>query len=746
VASATQLYDVRTVDDEHVMVTWRDNWVHYSDDGVGPGAFGGHESQGGDRLEGFGLPLDVNVAARPGTYTLSSTDDAAYRTGLAPQAVYRRTKVSGTAWNWPNPDVSLEHIIYLRMPKRLKSGANYTLTLSSGTHSDKTTEKFLFDQYRSVSEALHVNLIGYHPDHTVVKSADLYFWLGDGGKRSYADYVGRKVWLINTKTDARVDAGKVTFWKPDGKDYGDRSLIGTDVWNCDFSAFRDTGTFRLAVEGIGCSPDFELRRDVYYEPFRTSLRGFYYMRIGEPRTLNPVPRQPRFLPGKDPEGFTVYLASYGPWHPDWAKGSGDQWDVTDWSKYKLPGEPTNPNAYGGHSDAADWDRHPGHVSIIWDLLLPYILTNGKGGEDSLGILESGNGVPDVIDEAQNEVDLWLRLRDPQGNYGSGLNNPSKDHKVMYQGASYPFMAWVSAANCAMLADAYRIAKKPALMAKYRDAALEAWGIAKDQDLDRKHGIGNGAVRGRDLKQMAAAYLYNVTGETRFEDALVAETVIKSATSPTETNGDFNQLWGTAAYLMADHYKIQPIRHPALLSLMKAAVIHEAMTKNVANTTVWPSRRSADNAFGWFPTVTEVQRVTVAHTIATDPVEREKLLRAMILEADYGLGRNPLNSVLMTGLGSRHVDDIYTSGRDDGVPGVHPGHTPYMNAEPWGTGFMADPKWMASQGYPAWEKWPYGEALWRARYCYSNNEFTPQQSMRGKMCLLAYLYTLGDPKK
>ena len=49
--------------------------------------------------------------------------------------------------------------------------------------------------------------------------------------------------------------------------------------------------------------------------------------------------------------------------------------------------------------------------------------------------------------------------------------------------------------------------------------------------------------------------------------------------------------------------------------------------------------------------------------------------------------------------------------------------------------------MASKGYPAWKDWPHGEALWRARYCFANNEFTPQQSMRGKMCLYAYLYSL-----
>lgn len=744
VSMAARLVEVRTLDEEHVMITWQDSEVIYQDDGQGPTAFQGHESVGNDRLVKFGDPLDVTVAARPATYTIRSTTDPNYRAGLTPVKVFRRAKISGTAWKWPEPDVSMEHVVFLQLPKALKSGATYELNVAPGTRSDAVKKDFSFDSFKSETEALHVNLIGYHPDHTVMKSADLYAWLGDGGGRDYAKYAGRPVWLLNAKTGERHRAGQVTFWKKSAKEYGNWNLTGTDVWNCDFSSFKGTGTFRLAVEGIGVSPAFELRRDVYYQPFRTSVRGFYYMRIGEPKTLTPAPRQPRFLPGKDPEGFTVYQTTYGPFHPDWSKRSGDQWDVKDWSAYRLPGNPTNPNAYGGHSDALDWDRHPGHVSIIWDLLLPYLITNGKGGDDNLGILESGNGIPDVIDEAQNEVDLWLRLRDDEGNYASGLNNPSSDHKVMYQGAVYPFMAWVSAANCAILADAYRVAGKPQLMAKYRDAALEAWAKAGEQDLDRKHSIGNGAVRGRDLKQMAAAYLYNVTGEQRFEDVLVAETMVKTDTSPTEVQDQFNQLYATAAYLAANQFKVRPIRHPDLVTRMRAAVLHEARTKNVANTQVWPSRRSADTTYGWFQTITEVQRVCVAHAFAPNDADRNEFLRAMILEADYGLGRNVINSVLMTGLGSRHVEDIYTSGRNDGVPGVHPGHTPYMNAEPWGSGFMADPKWMANQGYPAWTEWPHGEAIWRARYCYANNEFTPQQSMRGKQCLLAYLYAIGTP--
>ena len=403
----------------------------------------------------------------------------------------------------------------------------------------------------------------------------------------------------------------------------------------------------------------------------------------------------------------------------------------------------NPAAWGGHSDAADWDRHAGHVSIIYDLLLPYILSNGAIDDDDLGIAESGNGIPDIIDEARYEVDFWLRLRDGEAGYSFGLNNPTEDHLTMYQAGAHPYMAWVNAANCAMLADCFRIAGMDALVAYYRDQAIVAWRAASEQGLDFAYGIGNGRTRGRDLKMMAAAFLYNVTGDRHYEEQMALESVVAGPTSELDNPRSHCQYWGTAAYLMCGQNEWQPIHYPELLANMRASVLWEAVEKNVRPSEQRPTRRSTDVAYSWFQATQMVHPLCIAHAASSDAAERERLLKAMLLEADYGLGRNTMNMVIMTGLGSRCPEQIFTSGRNDGVPGVHPGHTPYMNAGAWGRGYQADPMWYATKGYPAWEEWPHAEALWPARYCYSNNEFTPQQTMRGKMLLLGYLYSLRE---
>jgi endoglucanase len=740
-ARGSKLIEVRIVDDETVMVYWHDAEVEWKDTGKGPSAFRGGCDSAGEVIHKFAPPLNTAAAVRPDSYELVSATDKQYATATRPVAAHRKTKVSGTDRGWPNCNVTLEHTVYLKLPRKLQQGAKYKLSIAQAVNSDTASRQFTFDIFSSVSEAIHVNIIGYNPDCTAMKSGDLYMWLGDGGARDYSAYVGKKVMLHNVATRAKHDVGTVTFWKKSGRDFGNWNLTRSDVWNCDFSRFKGTGTYRLAIEGVGCSPDFVLSRSVYYEPFKTSVRGYFYMRIGEDKNIKPVPRQPRYIPGKDPANFKVYMTTYGPFHPDWKKVGGDQWDKKDWSRYNVPGNPTNPDAWGGHSDATDWDRNPGHVSSIWDMLLPYMLSNGKIGDDNCQIRESGNGIPDIIDEANYETDFWLRLRDGKGGYACGLNNPSRKDTVMYQGGASPWMAWASAANAAMTADAFRIARTPKLVKKYRDAAMQAWKTANEEGLDLAHHIGNGRMRGRDLKFMAAAFLYNVTGDKTFEDTMAKECTITGPTSEIDSKRG-NQLWGVAGYLLCARNNVRPIHYPKLVENMKAAVINEAMKKNVASSTKWPSRRSSNSAYGWFQSTQEVQTACVAHAISTDAAEREALLKALILEADWGLGRNPMNMVQMTGLGSRCPEQIFTTGRNDGVPGVHPGHTPYMNANAWGGGYMFDPQYYAKKGYPAWKNWPHGEALWPAPYCFSNNEFTPQQSMRGKMCLLGYLYSLG----
>lgn len=746
--NATRLIGVKTIDKDYIMVHFRDGEVRYRDDATGPSAYLGHTFvEGDDTLFVFGQRLDPEVAGNAANWIISSKDDKGFGSCSA-VAAWRKSKPMNTDNTLTS---ELDHWIFLQLPKSMKQGSTYTVSIPEAIGSDKTEAEVTFDIWSSVSEAVHVNIIGYSPEEET-KAADLYMWLGDGGQRDYTSFEGKKVWLYNTETGKKQKSGKVTFWMSateSDKEANRKNMTGSDVWNIDFKD-AEPGPYRLVVEDVGCSMDFDISNDVYFQPYHYSVRGYYYMRLGEPidPRITPVPRQPQFIPGENPKGLVIYKTDLHPWHPDWRKLRGDVWDEPHFKMpqqsafwaHRLPGNPVNEIVRGGHSDAMDWDRHLAHVSNIYDLLLPYILTDGRLSEDNLSIRESGNGIPDLLDEARNEVDFFLSIRDGEA-YSQGVTNPSADWTVMYQAGCTTMAAWANAANCAMLGEAFRIHGHEELCRYYTAEAIKAFRFAEKQavsQLDDWQNIGTSSMRGRDFKQMAAAFIYNLTGDTQWEDIMVAESVAKDGVAPLfskERRNNYYQIWGAAAYLACP----QERHYPEYYDNLVKSVNKQADENNVCHMTTRPSRRTANDP-RW-QTSENLQMVLLAHHVADTDQRREQLEQAMYIEAGWGLGRNPSNTVEMTGLGERHIVDCYTTGRNDSVPGSHPGQTPFNGTETWSPGNGGDARIILNRCYPDWYTggWPHQESFFNIRYMWVNGEFTPRETMRGKMALLAYLY-------
>jgi len=754
-AFAAKLVWMKVLDKDYLQVYFQDGDACFMDTGTGSKAYTGDHYYGWDSVVSYGSALNTTNAATASNWVIKSTDDATYgTTGLNPTNCYRKSKLNGMSeGEWSGSDYvysyTMEHNIYLKLPASLTQGKTYTIEINSNTNSDPNSKTITFDINNSPSEAVHVNLVGYLADSSV-KAVDLFMWMGDGGARDYSTFVGKKVYIYNVNTSASQQVGAVALWKNSAQDVGGYNLTMSNVWKADFNDFNTPGTYRIAIEGVGCSENFEIKKYAYFEPFRVSTLGYFYMRIGEDSNYPgmPVPRRPLYIPNVSPSNTKVYITTMSPIHPDWSSIPDDKWDKPDlWDPYKTGAQ--NNNAYGGHSDAADWDRHLGHISNIYDMLLPYILTDGRLNDDNLQIVESGNGIPDILDEARNEVDFWLRLRDGDG-YSHGLTNPNGSN-ILYQAGTTPIAAWANAANASMLAYCFMLAGINDLKDTYTNAAITAYNYASglsDQMLSATQGVGDGTVRGKDLKMMAAAFLYNLTGNTAYENDVNSLSDATTNTSEIVNSSTKNQLWASAGYLKTK----RTVHYPTLFSRMKASIINEAKNVESNNSNNRPSRRASDNSTGWFKTDQNVQRCIVAHAIADSQSDKDTFENAMVLEADWGLGRNSLNIIYMTtactNLASkRSVENAYTTGRNDGYPGVHPGHTPYINTEDWGgTMVMGKPSWMTAKCYPSYGNnqttgWPKAEGYFNTRYVYAHSEFTPQQTMRGKMALYACLYGL-----
>ena len=737
-SSATKVLGLRVIDNHYLMVHFRDGEVHYRDNGTGPSAYLGHSfSEGDDTLVVFGERLKAE-AQNAALWQISSPDDKSF-VSAQPLKVWRKSKPMNTDHTLTS---ELDHWLFLQLPKPMKQGCTYEVSIPKGIGADQEKVSVTFDVWNSQSEAIHVNIIGYSPAETI-HAADLYQWLGDGGQRDYSSWEGRHIYIYNVKTKKKQNVGTVKFWKSAAdaaQEAGKKALIGTDVWNIDFKA-TTPGRYRLVVEDVGCSMDFDIASDIYFQPYRYSVRGYYYMRLGEPKDPEhvwPVPRQPQFIPETDPKGLTVYKTDLTPWDKEWRDLHTDVWDEPHFKpvfasifwQHRLPGNPVNTEVKGGHSDAFDWDRHLAHVSNIYDMLLPYILSGGRLSEDNLGIRESGNGIPDIIDEARNEVDFFLSIRDGEA-YSQGVTNPSADWSVMFQAGCTTMAAWANAANCAILGEAFRLQGNDSLRQYYTDEAIKAFFFSSRQDnlqLDDRQDIGSMQLRGRDFRQMAAAYLYNLTGDEQWEKIFAEE---KYELSIANT-------WTAAAYLTCPQTRHFADRYQQIL----ASVDKLAESYNIVNMSQRPSRRSANDR-RW-QVSQNLQLVMLAHYIAKDKARKKELEHVMYTEASWAMGRNPGNIVEMTGLGERHITDCYTTGRNDGAPESHPGQTPFNGTETWSPGHNGgDARVILKYCYPDWNEggWPRQESYFNQRYFWVNGEFTPRETMRGKMALLGYLYAI-----
>ena len=280
---AAKLIEVSVLDKDYLIVHLSDGEVIH------------HEGNTGEEIIRYTPELDTDAATQAGNWTITSSDDTNYGSGQNPDNCSRKKKLNGHAQlGWSGSDFIYEytydHWIYLKLRDSLQQGATYTLTIDPAINSDTLSASITFDIYNSRSEAIHINLVGYAPK-APHKAADLYYWMGDGGARDYSTFQDNNVYVFNVGTKVSTPVGVVDFWMAGGSDVGGYNLTRSDVWRADFSNFSTPGTYRLVVEGVGCSQDFVITDNIYADPFLVSLRGYFYMRIGEnnPTGITPPP-------------------------------------------------------------------------------------------------------------------------------------------------------------------------------------------------------------------------------------------------------------------------------------------------------------------------------------------------------------------------------------------------------------------------------------------------------------------------
>lgn len=460
--------------------------------------------------------------------------------------------------------------------------------------------------------------------------------------------------LVDLQTDEPVLDGETTDTRLD-------RASGDYVQIVDFSAWTQPGEYMLAA-GEDTSPPFRLADDIYDALAIDALRYFYLNRSG------------------------IELASE---HAgDWARAAGHLSDAavtcfkgvdaegTDWPgcDYEIDGS-------GGWYDAGDYGKYMVNGGItLWTLHSLYERFPLAFPDGSLNIPESGNGVPDILDEARWEMEWMLRMQVPDGDPLAGMafhklhdqswsalpslpppdydNDNAHTHPTLGRYVYGPSTAATlnlaaTAAQCARIWTGI----DPDFSAACLAAAETAWNAALEHPAllaGNTPGEGGGNYEDGDVSDefaWAAAELYVTTQDPAYLDQLAAFSERAPLPGP-RTRASYSMHWDeTAALGMIS------------LAAVDGSADYRAMLVGVADDYlavlrdegyrlpmdirgyVWGSNSGVLN---------NAMILALAYDITGDPA----YLDGVVAAADYVLGRNALSTSFVTGYGAVSPEHVH----------------------------------------------------------------------------------------
>ena len=199
---------------------------------------------------------------------------------------------------------------------------------------------------------------------------------------------GPLVEVRRTSDQAVVWSGTPVLWRNGAID----PAAGDRIHTVDFSSLRTPGDYRLVdVQSGRASATFTIAADVYRAPLRAAVRMYFYQRCG----------------------FAKTAPFAGAAWADGASHLGIQQD-SDCRSVLNPTAASSRDLRGGWYDAGDYNKY---VNFADDALHPLLAAFRDAPfhwPDDFGLPESGNGVPDLLDELRWELDWLLRMQNLDG--------------------------------------------------------------------------------------------------------------------------------------------------------------------------------------------------------------------------------------------------------------------------------------------------------------------------------------------
>jgi endoglucanase len=457
---------------------------------------------------------------------------------------------------------------------------------------------------------------------------------------------GEVVWALKDKTDAlkMFNGGK--------KDNDSGDFIA----HLDLSFFTKPGRYFVCVDAgspqRSCA--FNIADNVYRESGLTTWKAFYYQRADCDK----------------PEKFAG-MWNHGPNHlgPNQASeariykyGGGQHFDPVG----KEVTDPTPYDVRGGWWDAGDFNKYTGNtVRCHNDLLLAIQLLGDAAKDSQLNIPESGNGVPDVLDEVRYCTEFLIRMVDKDGaafgkahELGTSPPEADKTPVQLTQTSSESTMA-----RCAALAYAAAIWKESklddAFAAKCQSEALKAWKLLESKPHPWRGGgeepKGKGGFRDwfflnvDQMRTLAAAAFFKLTGDEAYHKIVKDNAAKWKAFAPGDEGDLYPIIWLYGHTKGAD---------AALSEQLKKLII------GAADTTVNWSGEKRGYCSGvkgyWWGSNSLVGRTAVPCVMAaewTDDAEaKKKYLAAAEEYIHYLQGRNAIGKCFLSNMKAFGAED------------------------------------------------------------------------------------------
>jgi len=471
-------------------------------------------------------------------------------------------------------------------------------------------------------------------------------------------------YVENAKSGRRVFSGKLS--DPVKSQFSDKM---TRI--ADFSALRKPGTYTLYVPPAGNSYTFIVRKNIFRELTRGLIKNYYFQRMSTP-LLQKFSGKWNRKAGHPDDKVLIHSSAVSPERP----------------------EGTVISCPGGWYDAGDYNKYIVNSGITMGTLLSlYEDFPDFFNKLELNIPESGNKIPDLLDEILWNLRWMLTMQDPyDGGVYHKLTNAEFDGMIMPSECVKPRYVVQKGTGAtldlaAVMAQASRIFSKfdkrlPGLADSCLRSALMAWEWTMDnpkttynQNANNrlyKPEISTGAYGDNNFSDefiWAASELYITTEDENFirEVALFPDTLMPLPSWGNVRLLGYYTLARFGTNLSGPVKDIFPVIRKCLISEAEKMIrgVPERAFMTVMGTSahefVWGSNSVAAN---------QGILLIQAYRLTKD----KKYLGFALSNLDYLLGRNATGYSFVTGYGDKtpmnpHHRPSEADGISDPVPGM-----------------------------------------------------------------------------